>query len=144
MKYEPATRDDMPEIARLAGTSRKDAMPWLADPHTAEEGLVFFRDMVFPSQTVIVAGATAEMAGFSAFDSSWVNHLYLHPDFQGRGIGKVLLDRAKDATSHLQLWTFQRNARARHFYAREGFVEVRMTDGDNEEREPDVLLEWCR
>jgi hypothetical protein len=34
------------------------------------------------------------------------------------------------------------NDGARRFYAREGFVETTMTDADNEERCPDVLLEW--
>jgi hypothetical protein len=43
------------------------------------------------------------------------------------------------------LWTFQRNAPARRFYEKEGFVAVRETDGSgNEEREPDVLYLWKR
>jgi hypothetical protein len=43
------------------------------------------------------------------------------------------------------LWTFQRNALARRFYEKEGFVAVRETDGSgNEEREPDVLYLWKR
>jgi hypothetical protein len=45
----------------------------------------------------------------------------------------------------VRLWTFQRNTRSRLFYALQGFREVRRTDGQgNEEREPDVLLEWRR
>ena len=40
------------------------------------------------------------------------------------------------------LWTFVANAPARRFYAREGFVEVRRTGGENEEGLPDVLLKW--
>jgi hypothetical protein len=39
--------------------------------------------------------------------------------------------------------TAQFNAAARRFYERHGFVEVMSTDGArNEEREPDVRLEW--
>jgi hypothetical protein len=40
------------------------------------------------------------------------------------------------------LWTFVANAGARRFYAREGFVEARRTEGENEEGLPDVLLTW--
>ena len=41
------------------------------------------------------------------------------------------------------LWVFQRNIRALDFYARYGCIEVRRTDGiDDEEHEPDVLLRW--
>ncbi len=41
------------------------------------------------------------------------------------------------------LWVFQRNIRARDFYARNGCIEVLRTDGiDNEEHEPDMPLRW--
>ena len=42
----------------------------------------------------------------------------------------------------LTLWTFVANEGARRFYAREGFVEVGRTEGENEEGLPDVLLAW--
>ena len=43
----------------------------------------------------------------------------------------------------LQLWAFQSNTGARRFYERHGFVEVRRTDGrDNEEGAPDVLYRY--
>ena len=47
------------------------------------------------------------------------------------------------AGAPLQLWTFQRNLRARAFYEKLAFAPVRFTDGaSNEEREPDVLYAW--
>jgi putative acetyltransferase len=46
---------------------------------------------------------------------------------------------------HVRLWTFQVNARSRAFYRRQGFVEALFTDGAaNEEKQPDVMLEWRR
>ncbi len=54
------------------------------------------------------------------------------------------MDFAKGGRGRLKLWTFQANEDARRFYIREGFREVRMTDGDNEEGLPDVMLEWVR
>ena len=73
-----------------------------------------------------------------------MEQLYVDPAAQGRGIGAALLDLAKARNpGGLQLWTFQINAGARRFYAREGFVEVERTDGAaNEEREPDIRLTW--
>jgi putative acetyltransferase len=45
----------------------------------------------------------------------------------------------------MQLWTFQRNAKARRFYENRGFALVRETDGaDNMEKEPDALYRWAR
>jgi hypothetical protein len=43
----------------------------------------------------------------------------------------------------LSLWTFQRNAFARQFYEKHGFVLADQTDGaGNEEGEPDALYVW--
>jgi GNAT superfamily N-acetyltransferase len=67
------------------------------------------------------------------------------PDRLGEGIGRRLLEHAKEhaGTDGLQLWTFQVNDRARHFYERNGFTVAEMTDGsNNEEREPDVRYVW--
>jgi ribosomal protein S18 acetylase RimI-like enzyme len=72
-----------------------------------------------------------------------VDHLYVHPDFQGRGIGSALLELAKVSADSLRLWTFQCNLKARCFYERHGFRIERETDGvGNEERQPDVLYLW--
>lgn len=52
--------------------------------------------------------------------------LYLHPDYFERGIGKALHDRAVAGVRNqgfLQatLWVLDENARAQHFYRREGW-----------------------
>ena len=63
-----------------------------------------------------------------------------------RGIGAALLEHAKrERPDGLELWTFVSNAGAQRFYERHGFVEVRRTDGaENEERAPDILYVWPR
>jgi len=83
------------------------------------------------------------LIGVVALSPGWVNHLYVVTSEQGRGVGSRLQRHAQDSTAEaLQLWAFQRNMRARDFYERHGFVELRRTDGDNEEHEPDVLYRW--
>ncbi len=62
----------------------------------------------------------------------------------GQGIGKAFLDFAKTGRDSLELWTFVANTDARRFYRREGFTEIRQTEGDNEEGLPDILLRWER
>ncbi len=75
--------------------------------------------------------------------SGW-SIFYVDPSAWRSGAGSLLLDHAKQRRPNgLKLWTFQRNALARAFYRGHGFVDVRETDGSaNEEREPDVMLEW--
>jgi GNAT superfamily N-acetyltransferase len=74
-----------------------------------------------------------------------VDHLYVLPSHQARGLGGRLLQIAKDRNPALRLWTFQRNLLARQFYEARGFAVIEMTDGSgNDEREPDVLYGWRR
>ncbi|WP_422110095.1 GNAT family N-acetyltransferase [Bradyrhizobium elkanii] len=59
--------------------------------------------------------------------------------------GGALLEIARQDAGRLQLWTFQRNARARRFYETRGFVADEETDvSGNEEREPGVHYRWTR
>ncbi len=82
---------------------------------------------------------------FSAVKDGWLDHLYVVPAWQGRGIGGALLDRARrENPGGLSLWAFVANHRAIAFYGRAGFVEVLRTDGSaNEERQPDVQMRWA-
>jgi GNAT superfamily N-acetyltransferase len=93
---------------------------------------------------VWVAELGGVVVGFVSVAGDHLDHLYLLPGFYGRGIGSLLLDKAKELSpGRLRLWSFQRNDRARVFYEARGFVAIRSTDGSqNEEHEPDVLYEW--
>jgi putative acetyltransferase len=84
-----------------------------------------------------------DLIGFIAFREGWIDQFYLLPQRQRHGAGGALLQIAKGSPSVLSLWTFQRNAAARLFYERRGFVAVEETDGGrNDEREPDVFYRW--
>lgn len=139
-----ASIEDAAEIARVFRQSFRAALPFLPELHTPEEDLQYFSEKVLPNNEVYVGrDADQRIVGFIAFDDEWVNHLYLLPDKLRQGIGEKLLKKAQVNRARLQLWAFQKNLRARQFYEKHGFVIVRFTDGaDNEEREPDVLMEW--
>jgi putative acetyltransferase len=98
----------------------------------------------FVFQTEMWVGRGDPVQGFLALDQAGAMVTALYVATPGRGIGKALLDHAKSGRQSLDLWTFVANGKARAFYAREGFVEIRQTPGDNEEGLPDVLLRWER
>jgi GNAT superfamily N-acetyltransferase len=137
-----ASAADVDAVADLCRRTRQTALPYLPDLHTYADDCVYFRDVVFASDRVYVAERDGSLLAVIAFGDGWVSQLYVDPAEQGRGIGSALLRLAMGAQPELQLWTFQKNDRALRFYARHGFALVRMTDGDNEEREPDALLAW--
>ncbi len=133
------------EVARLHRCVMKACLPYLPDLHTPEEDLRFFRHSVFGHAEVWVAVSDTRLIGYCVFRPGWIDHLYVLPAHHGRGIGTALLEKAKGANSSLELWTFQRNERARSFYETHGFTLVETTDGSgNEEREPDARYRWAR
>jgi ribosomal protein S18 acetylase RimI-like enzyme len=151
-----ATAADMPEVARVFRASREHSLPYLPDLHSPQEDLAFFTDVVFPNNIVIVARASdshasadltnaSQIAGFIAFDKSFVHHLYLRPQYLRHGLGTRLLNEAMSKRDRLKLFAFQRNVNARAFYEKHGFTAVTFSDGaETEEKEPDVLYEWHR
>ena len=137
-----AEERDVEAVARLLREVRLACLPYLPDLHTPEEDIRFFRNRVFVEYDVWVAGAEA-VDGFIAFRAGWIDHLYVRPQCQRSGIGKALLARAMREGSPRRLWVFQRNTAATAFYRSQGFREIGRTDGSrNEEREPDILMEW--
>lgn len=120
-------------------------MPWLPVLHTPDEDLRFFSTRVLPLEKVLIAREKTQPIGFISVHQGWLNHLYIAPDHWGKGLGIKLLEAARSELCDLQLWVFQRNARARHFYSRHGFCEREFTDGQsNEEKVPDLRMEWTR
>jgi putative acetyltransferase len=131
--------------SRVHRTAFKAELPWLADLHTPEEDEAFYREHVFKTSEVFGIHADDQLIAVIALSPGWIEQLYVLPTFQGRGAGSALLKLAQSQSEHLTLWTFQKNAKARAFYERHGFMPVEFTDGStNEEREPDVRYVWDR
>ena len=140
-----ATLDDLAAVARLHRLAFFRAMPHMPVLHTPEEDLAFYASVVFPKAEIWLSERAGITGGFIAFRPGWVEHLYVHPDHQGCGIGSALLALAQAAEHSLRLWTFQCNLQARRFYERHGFHVEQETDGaNNEERQPDLLYFWAR
>jgi GNAT superfamily N-acetyltransferase len=121
-----------------------DATDWMPRVHPADDVERHYREHVLAVCEVTVAEAGGAVVGFLALDGEgFVAGFYLAPEVRGRGLGTALLGEAKARRpGGLTLWTFVANEGARRFYAREGFVEVRRSEGENEEGLPDVLLAW--
>lgn len=130
-------------IAEIHLVARRQAMPYLHRPHSDDETRAYFRRVVGDRAAWWVAQIGDEIVGYMLIDGADLNHLYVRPGWQRRGIGLSLLTKAKALSPRrLELWTFQRNTSARAFYEAHGFRAVAYTDGCNEENEPDVKYEW--
>ncbi|TLP54874.1 GNAT family N-acetyltransferase [Microbispora tritici] len=119
-------------------------MTYLPRLHSDEETGAWITGVMLPASQVWVAVLRGRIAGFACLNGGWLDHLYITPAAQGRGVGTALLGHAKEAHPHvLDLHVFQQNDGARRFYERHGFTLVEERDGsDNEENLPDAHYRW--
>ena len=144
VRIQTATPGDADAIAEVFIASF-DTLTFLPRLHTNAETLDFIANKVLREQEVLVAEENGGIVGFIAMEhGNLLEHLYVHPDSQGRGIGSALLARAKERMpGGFRLWVFQQNTQARRFYERHGLRVVELTEGaGNEEQMPDALYEW--
>jgi ribosomal protein S18 acetylase RimI-like enzyme len=144
IEIRKATVGDVAEVAEVFITSQADALPFLAALHTPQETRGFIANQVFPQSEVWVAEEDGEIVGMMAIVRTHIDHLYLKPGHYRRGIGTMLLNKAKEQRpAKLTLYAFAVNTRARAFYEHHGFNAIEFGDGSgNEAGEPDVLYEW--
>lgn len=126
---------------RVAGAMIPGFDPTL---HTLEETCGFYR-VVFTKGPIWGAFDGDVLVGHLALEPGWIEHLYVEPEHQGRGVGRGLLAIAMREQGDLQLWTYRANARARQLYERHGFVaEEYGFDPEHADRVPNVRYRWRR
>lgn len=136
-----AEAEDAPRLARIHLDARLEAMPPTIHP---EHEVVEWVTGNIDRDEVWVAEVDGQPAAYLRLTEAFLDDLYVHPDHKRAGIGTALLELAMARMpGGFQLWVFEMNQPARAFYARHGLVEVERTDGaDNEEKMPDIRMEW--
>jgi ribosomal protein S18 acetylase RimI-like enzyme len=148
LQLRAATLADAAAVGDVYLRSRKELVACAPLAHPDDDVREWIRTRLIPTGRTTVALAQDRVVGLLAvspgMEASWIDHLYVLPDWVGRGVGTRLLDQAmSQLTPPIRLYTFQQNLRARRFYEARGFLAVAFGDGsDNEERCPDILYEW--
>ncbi|SNR63276.1 GNAT family N-acetyltransferase [Puniceibacterium sediminis] len=139
----PARSTDAGSLAAMM-TAAVAENPWKPRLHTGAEDIAFVGHMIDRGWVTVAEDLEEQRPlGFLAQDGAEVNALFVALSARNKGVGRALLDNAKTTSDTLTLWTFEANTGAQRFYRREGFTEVRRTDGrDNDEGLPDVLFRW--
>jgi GNAT superfamily N-acetyltransferase len=136
---------DAAAAAEVFTGARRSAGASLPPPvHTPEEDRGFVRDVLIGERETWLAEVDGRVVAVMTLDGDRLDQLYVAGAHTGRGVGSALVAHAKSRLPDgMKLWVFESNTPARRFYARHGFVEVERTDGaGNEERAPDVRMEW--
>ncbi|MER6566119.1 GNAT family N-acetyltransferase [Streptomyces sp. NPDC001093] len=122
----PASAADVEAVAELRAVVLRADLERLGryDEHRVRQRL---RDGFAPDHTWVIEAAGA-LAGCVALrpagDAHWLEHFYLDPGLQGRGIGsavlRLLLERCDSDGTRIRL-NVLRGSRARSLYERHGF-----------------------
>jgi ribosomal protein S18 acetylase RimI-like enzyme len=148
LDFRPAALADGDSVANVYLRSRRELVACASLAHSDEDVREWIRRVLIPAGGATVAVADGLVVGLLAVstgpDGSWIDQLYVLPEWVGRGIGSRLLDLARrELLLPIRLYTFQCNQRARCFYESRGFRAIAFGDGSaNEEKRPDILYEW--
>ncbi len=137
----PARSTDAGKIGEiLHGFSRENN--WMPDLHSCAETIAWCGRMI-DLNWVIIAESGEGVIGFLALDGTEVQSLYVAAGARRKGVGRQLLDHAKEKQGQLSLYAFQDNVPAQRFYERNGFAEIARSDGSgNDEGLPDIRYAW--
>jgi putative acetyltransferase len=129
----PATADDVDAIAELFHRGWHDAHPGhvpegLTERRTAEAFHDRVTRRVAETDETTVADADGVIAGFIMIDGDEAEQVYVDRSFRGSGLASTLLTEAERqiaAAGHDVAWlaVVRGNARARAFYAKQGWVD---------------------
>lgn len=78
------------------------------------------------AETVVVEedDSDGRVVGFLSLIGNEVGAIFVDPDVQGRGIGRALIDHAREVRPYLELDVFEANSIGRRFYEASGFEFV--------------------
>jgi len=135
LEVRRARPEELGRCADLYVKVLRETFTWLpAERHRHDDFLRAAQE-----EEIYVAVADGEILGIAALyrPQSFLHSLYV--DVRGRGVGRALLDHvAATVAGPLSLKVQEPNARARAFYAREGFVCT------EHGRDPGSEVAWLR
>ena len=91
--------------------------------------------------TVYIYEDNQEIQGFIGLNDEYIEGIFVSDEMQSQGIGKILLNYAKDKRNKLRLNVYQKNTQAISFYQREGF-EIQYSGLDEYTGEKDYVMAW--
>ena len=137
--------EDFDAVTILWRISREKSIPefQLEKGHFFFEDRDYFQKQVVKNIQIWVVESQNYPVGFMAMNNDFVDQLYIDPDHQRRGIGRSLLNLARQLSpEHVWLYTLQVNTSAREFYEKNGFVAEKFGISPPPESEPDVEYHW--
>lgn len=122
--YQSGFAEETVAMWRLS-FQRAMGLPEHNEPEDFNQQLQFFAQIPAANISLAVDRRVTKIAGLLVQAEAEIEQLYIHPDYQGLGLGQGFMAIAKQNSPRgLSLYTFAANTRAQAFYVRQGFVEI--------------------
>lgn len=96
---------------------------------------------ILPKAEINVYEIQNEIEAFVGIDNGYIAGIFVSDEMQSKGIGKQLLEKAKELYSELSLTVYQKNIKAVYFYQREQFI-IKQEQIDENTGEIEYLMVW--
>ena len=116
-QYEDA---DLDSVLSSWENASKVAHPFLKEEFQAQERKNI-PELYIPNADTWVVEVDDQVVGFIALIGNEVGAIFLQPAHQGKKVGKLMMDKAKELHGDLEVEVFERNSIGRNFYAQYGF-----------------------
>ena len=100
-----------------------DETPWMVPLDDLEPMAASWKDLLTPGMAW-VATRGDQVVGFCVREDDNITGLYIAKSARSQGVGKRLLDLAKENRDWITVWAYALNTEALRFYRREGLVEI--------------------
>lgn len=137
----PFETNDLSRVIELWLETNKQAHDFIEN--TYWEGKYAEVKKMMPAAELYVYEENNAILGFVGLMDTYLVGIFIDTTYQSRGIGKQLVDVAKDSKERLLLQVYTKNKRAVSFYSREGFsiIEEKV---DEATEEAEYVMEWKR
>lgn len=83
------------------------------------------RKTYIPASNTYIFDDNGIVKGFFSLRGDTLAAMFVSPDFQGKGIGGQLMDKAKSIRKKLELTVYRENRKSIQFYRKCGFATIR-------------------
>ena len=106
-----------------------------------ENKLDDMRNVYIPNSETLVYEDEGGVAGFFSLYQNTLAAIFVSPDKQRNGIGKMLLDKAKLLRKHLTLTVYAENLNSVEFYKKQSFIIIQEQVDEHTGRK-ELYMKW--
>lgn len=123
IKIREANQSDYGDVKRIFFEASILAYPFI-ELNLLEDVASKIEFEHLPKTKTFVAINNDSIVGFISTIENYIAGLFVHPNYQGMGIGTSLINHIRPAHDELTLNVFKKNIKAQTFYCNYGFIEI--------------------